>query len=80
MRAEPKPGDTRKFEDAPGITVEENVVVNVFDSVDIHDEEPTVYRDVIRASEDISGDGVTGQKLYAPGLARLARSAGTSTE
>jgi hypothetical protein len=64
MPAKPKPGDSWRFEDVPGITIESDDVVERLDRVRVG---RTEYRDVIRVRERLQPEGATEHKLYAAG-------------
>lgn len=69
MPANPKLGDTWRFEDVPGITVEADTVTARFPFVETPD--GTVHDDVIRVQEDLSPEGVSEFKLYARGIGEI---------
>ncbi len=69
MPADPRVGDHWRFEDVPGITVEDDEVTGRFERVQVAGD--AVHPDVIRVREDLSPEGVSEQKLYARGVGEI---------
>ena len=69
MPASPKLGEQYRFEDVPGVTSESNKVEEVGMRAKAAGE---LHTGVIRISEFIQPEGEVEQKLYAPGVGKVA--------